>query len=46
MKVSVLMPVYRPDAGFLREAIASVLSQTFDDFEFLVLDDCPEDDRQ
>lgn len=45
MKVSVLMPVYRPDAGFLREAIASVLSQTFADFEFLILDDCPEDDR-
>lgn len=45
MKVSVLMPVYRTDAGFLREAIASVLSQTFADFEFLILDDCPEDDR-
>lgn len=45
MKVSVLMPIYRTDAGFLREAIASVLSQTFRDFEFLILDDCPEDDR-
>lgn len=45
MKVSVLMPVYRTDAGFLREAIASVLSQTFADFEFLILDDCPDDDR-
>ena len=45
MKVSVLMPVYRPDAGFLREAIASVLAQTFGDFELLILEDCPEDDR-
>ena len=45
MKVSVLMPVYRTDERFLREAIASVLGQTFGDFEFLVLDDCPEDDR-
>ena len=45
MKVSVLMPVYRPDGRFLREAIASVLAQTFGDFEFLILDDCPADDR-
>ena len=45
MKVSVLMPVYRPDSRFLREAIASVLAQTFGDFEFLILDDCPADDR-
>ena len=45
MKVSVLMPVYRPDGRFLREAIASVLAQTFGDFELLILDDCPDDDR-
>ena len=45
MKVSVLMPVYKTDEKFLREAIASVLAQTFGDFEFLILDDCPDDDR-
>ena len=45
MKVSVLMPVYRTDERFLREAIESVLAQTFADFEFLILDDSPDDDR-
>lgn len=36
--VTVLMPVYNADK-YLREAIDSVLSQTFEDFEFLILDD-------
>lgn len=46
MKVSVLTPIYRTDERFLREAIESVLRQTFTDFEFLLLDDCPEDSRE
>ena len=46
MKVSVLTPIYKTDERFLREAIESVLGQTFRDFEFLLLDDCPEDDRE
>lgn len=46
MKVSVLTPIYRTDERILREAIESVLSQTFRDFEFLLLDDCPEDSRE
>ena len=46
MKVSVLTPIYRTDERFLREAIESVLKQTFTDFEFLLLDDCPEDSRE
>ena len=46
MKVSVLMPIYRTDERFLREAIESVLGQTFGDFELLLLDDCPEDPRE
>ena len=46
MKVSVLTPIYKTDERFLREAIESVLKQTFTDFEFLLLDDCPEDDRE
>ena len=46
MKVSVLTPIYKTDERFLREAIESVLRQTFADFEFLLLDDCPEDSRE
>lgn len=36
--VTVVMPVYNGER-YLREAIASVLAQTFRDFEFLILDD-------
>ena len=46
MKVSVLTPIYKTDERFIREAIESVLRQTFTDFEFLLLDDCPEDSRE
>ena len=45
-KVSVLMPVYKTKEVYLREAIESILNQIFTDFEFLILDDCPEDDRE
>lgn len=45
-KVSVLMAVYKTDRGYLREAVESILNQSFDDFEFLIADDCPEDDRE
>ncbi len=44
-KVSVLMPIYKTKPEYLKETIDSVLSQTFTDFEFLMLDDCPTDDR-
>ncbi len=37
-KVTVLMPVYNGEE-FLREAIASILGQTFTDFELLIIDD-------
>jgi glycosyltransferase involved in cell wall biosynthesis len=36
--LSVIMPVWNSEA-FVAEAIESILSQTFDDFEFLVFDD-------
>lgn len=36
--VSVVMPVYNGQA-YLRPAIESVLGQTFDDFEFIIVDD-------
>lgn len=45
-KVSVLMPVYKTKEKYLRQAIESILNQTFMDFEFLILDDCPEDTRE
>lgn len=44
-KVSVLMPVYN-GAAYLPEAIDSILKQTFDDFEFLIIDDGSGDGSQ
>lgn len=38
-KISVIMPVYNTAEGFLREAIESILSQTFADFEFIIIND-------
>lgn len=46
VKVSVLMPVYKTKESHLRGAIESILAQSFVDFEFLILDDCPEDTRE
>lgn len=44
-KVSVLMPTYNTNPDYLREAIDSILAQTFIDFEFLILDDCSTEPR-
>ena len=44
-KVSVLFPVYQT-ASFLREAMDSILAQTFTDFELIVLDDCSPDNAK
>lgn len=41
-KITVLMPVYNT-APYLKEAIESILSQTFGDFEFLIIDDASTD---
>lgn len=40
--VSVLLPVYNGDK-FLSEAINSILNQTFEDFELLIINDCSKD---
>lgn len=40
--VTVLMPVYNGEK-YLKEAIDSILGQTFTDFEFLIVDDCSSD---
>ncbi|MGC1241982.1 MAG: glycosyltransferase [Chryseosolibacter sp.] len=42
-RVTVLMPVYNASA-YLREAIDSILSQSFKPFEFLIIDDGSSDD--
>lgn len=42
-KVTVLMPTYNV-APYVKEAIDSVLQQTYNDFELLIIDDCSTDD--
>ena len=41
--VSVLLATYKTEAVYLRTCIDSILSQTYANFELLILDDCPED---
>lgn len=41
--ISVIMPVYNTQESFLREAVESILHQTFTEFEFLIIDDCSTD---
>lgn len=40
-RVSVLTPIYNTNPVHLREMIESILHQTFTDFEFLILNDSP-----
>ena len=40
-KVSVLTPIYNTEPEHLRQAIESILNQTFTDFEFIILNDSP-----
>lgn len=43
--VSVLMPIFNV-GPYLREAIDSILEQSFKDFELIALDDCSQDESQ
>ena len=44
-KVSILMPIYNT-APYLKEAVDSMLSQTFTDFELIALNDCSPDNAE
>ena len=37
-KISVIMPVYNTKEEYLREAIESILTQTYSDFELIIVD--------
>lgn len=41
-KISVIMPVYNAEK-YIKDSIDSILSQTFVDFEFIIIDDCSSD---
>ncbi len=41
-RITVLMPVYNVES-FIKEAIESVLNQSYTDFELLIIDDCSTD---
>ena len=45
-KISVIMPVYNTDSQYLKEAIESVLQQTYTNFELLIIDDASTTDIQ
>ncbi len=40
------MPIYQTNEIYLREAIESVLAQTYSDFEFLIVNDSPHDESR
>lgn len=44
-KVSVLLPIYNTQEKHLREALESVLNQTFKDFELLIINDSPDNTK-
>lgn len=41
-QISVIMPVYNTNPVYLRQAIDSVLNQSYKDFEFIILNDSPQ----
>jgi len=45
-KLSVVMPIYQTYEIYLRDAIESVLEQTYSNFEFLIVNDSPQDDSR
>lgn len=45
IKISVLMPVYNTGEEYLRQAIESILGQTYRDFEFIIINDASTNPR-
>lgn len=43
--VSVLIPAYNTREDYLREAVESILNQTFSDFELIIINDSPENTK-
>ena len=41
-RVSILMPMYQTSSDYLKEAVESILAQSYKDFEFIILNDSPE----
>lgn len=44
--ISVIMSVFNTPVTILKEAVESILNQTFQDFEFIIIDDCSTGDSQ
>ncbi|MBR1778784.1 MAG: glycosyltransferase, partial [Alphaproteobacteria bacterium] len=42
-KVSVLLPVYETSEAYLRECIEGIISQTYKDFELIIVNDASTD---
>ena len=40
-RISVIMSVYKEPVQWMKQAIDSILAQTFNDFEFIIVNDCP-----
>lgn len=45
-RISVIMSLYNTPEKWLREAIDSVLNQSYKDFEFIIYEDCPTDNSE
>jgi glycosyltransferase involved in cell wall biosynthesis len=45
-KISVVIPIYNPDTGYLKECLNSVAKQTFSDFEVIISDDNPSKENE
>ena len=42
--ISVIMPTHNTDILMLKEAVDSILNQTYTDFEFIIIDDCSQNE--